>query len=147
MSVSLADEVGRIARLELPRGERAGDAAEAIRAATRHRWVGIYAVDGTEVVNLAWSGPGPPAHPVFPVSAGLTAEAVSTGATVVCNDVAGDDRYLEALATTGSELVVPVLRDGVVVGTLDVESDRPGAFTTADAELAERLAQALVGLY
>ncbi len=34
--------------------------AEAIRAAGRYRWVGIYEVMGGEIAAIAWSGPGPP---------------------------------------------------------------------------------------
>lgn len=32
-------------------------------------------------VNLAWSGAGPPAYPVFSVTEGLTSTAIETGAT------------------------------------------------------------------
>ena len=39
---------------------------------TGRRWVGVYEVTPTEVVNLAWSGPAPPAHPTFPAAQGLT---------------------------------------------------------------------------
>jgi glutamate/tyrosine decarboxylase-like PLP-dependent enzyme/putative methionine-R-sulfoxide reductase with GAF domain len=147
VEIALVEEVRGIAGLDLPAPERARRAAGAIRAATGHRWVGVYAVRGAEVVNLGWSGPGPPAHPAFAVGAGLTGAAIATRAPVACNDVASDPRYLEALGTTASELIGPVLRDGAVVGTLDVESERPGAFTTADAALAERLAGALAELF
>jgi putative methionine-R-sulfoxide reductase with GAF domain len=53
-----------------PRRARAGSAADAIRLATQARWVGIYTVADGLVVNEAWSGPGAPAHPSFPISEG-----------------------------------------------------------------------------
>ena len=100
-----------------------------------------------EVVNLAWSGPAAPAHLSFPVDAGLTATAIETRAPVVSGDVGADPRYLQALPTTASELIVPIVVDGAVVGTLDVESDRAGAFGAADRMALERIAAALAGLY
>jgi L-methionine (R)-S-oxide reductase len=135
------------AQLPLPQAERAQLIAAAIREVTGHRWVGIYAVAAGEVENLAWSGPAPPAHPRFPVDAGLTAAAIETRAPVVSGDVGGDPRYLQALPTTASEMIVPIVVDGAVVGTLDVESDRADAFGVADRMALERIAAALAGLY
>ncbi len=48
------------------RSERARAAAELIRNSTAERWVGMYTVTDTTVVNEAWSGPAPPAFPSFP---------------------------------------------------------------------------------
>jgi putative methionine-R-sulfoxide reductase with GAF domain len=126
---------------------RAQRVAELIRIRTRRRWVGIYRVEGDEVANLAWSGPAPPAHPRFPIDRGLTGAAIESGRSVLSNDVANDPRYLTALGSTGSELIVPVLVDGRVVGTLDVEDERTDAFDEDDRVLFEQLAEMLRGLY
>ena len=142
-----AKRIRATAQLPLPQAERAQRLAAAIREVTGHRWVGIYAVAAGEVTNLAWSGPAPPAHPSFPVDAGLTAAAIQTRAPVVSGDVGGDPRYLQALPTTTSEMVIPIVVDGAVVGTLDVESDRADAFGAADQMALERIASALAGLY
>ena len=85
---------------------------------------------------LAHTG-APPAHPRFPLTEGLSGEAVRTRATVISNDVGSDPRYLTAFDSTGSEIIVPVLgaESGIVIGTLDVESDRAGAFSEEDVEL------------
>lgn len=123
----LAATVRSILGSELTRAEAAQHVTDAVHAAG-FRWVGVYEVTPTHVVNLAWSGPAGPAHPTFPIDQGLTAEAVATGCSVVCNDVAADPRYLTALESTGSEIIVPVVAAGRVTGTLDVESDRLDAF-------------------
>ena len=69
----MPDELGRAVRaaatLALPREERAQRIADLVRDATGRRWVGIYDVTPTEVVNLAWSGPALPRTCVFPSSA------------------------------------------------------------------------------
>jgi GAF domain-containing protein len=72
---------------------------------------------------------------------------IDSRTTVVSNDVASDPRYLAALQSTGSELIVPVLIAGQVVGTLDVEDGRQRAFDEDDRVIFERLAAALRDLY
>lgn len=143
----LAGEVRRTAGADAPLDDRASQAAELIRTRTGRRWVGIYRVTRTEVRNLAWSGPGAPAYPNFPVDQGLTGTAVRSHSTVLSNDVANDPRYLTNQESTGSELIVPVLVDGEVVGTLDVEEAATDAFDEEDRIVFERLAAALTDLY
>lgn len=99
-----------------------------MRTRTGRRWVGVYRVDAAEVVNLAWSGPAAPAYPRFPADQGLTSAAIGSQTAVVSNDVANDPRYLTALDSTGSEMIVPILVHGRVTGTLDIEDERTDAF-------------------
>jgi GAF domain-containing protein len=142
----LAAKVRSILGRELTRAEAARQVTDAIHAGG-FRWVGVYEVTPTEVVNLSWSGPAGPAHPTFPIDQGLTAEAVATGRSVVCNDVAADPRYLTALESTGSEIIVPVVTAGRVAGTLDVESERLDAFDDEVRLSLERVAAELPPLY
>jgi putative methionine-R-sulfoxide reductase with GAF domain len=135
--------VARAERIE----EAAGELAALIRRESGRRWVGIYRVTDRLIVNLAWSGPAAPAHPTFPVGQGLTGAAVTARATVCSNDVTNDPRYLANQSTTGSELIVPVLLEGDVVGTLDVEEPIAQAFTRGDELQFEAIAAALSPLY
>jgi L-methionine (R)-S-oxide reductase len=147
----MADELREAVRvageLRLPRHERAQRIADLIRTSTHCRWVGIYEVTPTEVVNLAWSGPAPPAHHRFPADRGLTGAAIKARETVVSNDVASDPRYLTALQSTGSELIVPVIVGEDVVGTLDVEDESTDAFGDDVRLLFERVAGEMGPLY
>ncbi len=147
VSDDLLEAVRAAAALPLARDERSQRIADLVRAATGRRWVGVYEVTPTEVVNLAWSGPSPPAHSRFPAVRGLTGAAIRARETVVSNDVARDRRYLTALASTGSELIVPVTVGEHVVGTLDVEDERTDAFGDDDRRLFERIAGELGPLY
>ncbi|MGH7727891.1 MAG: GAF domain-containing protein [Vulcanimicrobiaceae bacterium] len=71
--------------------------------------------------------------PCFARHAGLTGAALAAASPVVSNDVAADPRYLTAFASTGSELIAPVLDErGRVVGTVDVESAERDAFRPDD---------------
>lgn len=60
MPDELPEAIRAEAELRLARDERSQRIADLIRTATGRRWVGVYEVTTTEVVNLAWSGPAPP---------------------------------------------------------------------------------------
>jgi L-methionine (R)-S-oxide reductase len=145
--MTLLDRIRAASSADRSREDRAKKIAELIRNETGRRWVGIYAVTPTEVVNLAWSGPSPPAYPRFAVGQGLTGTAIAERTTVASNDVAADPRYLVALETTGSEMIVPVVVGDEVVGTVDVEDGRRDAFDDEDRKLFEEIAMALRALY
>ena len=121
-----------------PRETRAAAVAGRIRDLGGHRWVGLYDVSPEEVGLIAWDGAGAPAHPRFPPDRGLTGRAVAAAGVVVVNDVASDPDYLEAFGDTRSEVIVPIVAGGTVVGTIDVESDRTAAFGDAEISLLER---------
>lgn len=146
---TMARQIAEILGGTADRTTKASHAAQAIRAAGGYRWVGIYDVTDQLVANLAWSGPGPPAHPVFPPTQGLTSTAITTRATVLVGDITADERYLQALSDTRSEIIVPVLDpgNGRVIGTLDVESQRRAAFGPADQRALEGAAAALLPLW
>jgi GAF domain-containing protein len=134
----------RLNEILASRADRAGKAAqisEAIRISCNYRWAGLYEVDHTRglVSNIAWSGPAAPVYPTFSITGGLTSRAIAGKRTVNVGDVAGDPDYLTALNTTRSEIIIPILnKAGVVIGTLDVESEQPNAFISAkQAELEE----------
>jgi putative methionine-R-sulfoxide reductase with GAF domain len=111
--------------------------------------VGIYDVRDDTVSITAWSGPGAPAYPSFPIVHGLTGSAISQKATVLVNDASVDARYLTAFGSTRSEIIIPVIApaDGNVVGTIDVESEMTGAFSPKDQEMLEECARAILPLW
>ncbi|NDJ33448.1 MAG: GAF domain-containing protein [Chloroflexi bacterium] len=80
--------------------------------------------------------------PHIPVGLGLMGWAAREGQTALANVVSEDPRYRPAdvLPETGSEIVLPLVAEGVVLGVLDVQSDRPNAFRDEDVFLLETLA-------
>jgi len=145
----LMEAVRRIAGEPGPREDRARRIAEAIRTSANFRWVGLYDVDAPRglISNIAWSGPGPPAHPTFPIRNGLTGVAVAERSVVNVGDVARDPSYLATLASTLSEIIIPVFEGGVVVGTIDVESEEPDAFDAAAEAALRECATAAASLW
>jgi GAF domain-containing protein len=145
----LLEEVSRELNGGGGRERKAAGVARAIRRAGTYRWVGLYEVTEDEIINLAFDGPGAPAHPRFPIAQGLSGTAVASGETVMVGDVSKDPRYLTAFGSTRSEIIVPVLdRAGrKVVGTIDVESERVDAFSEVDRAALERCASAVAELF
>ncbi len=131
------------------RRKKAEHIAAAIREFGAYRWAGLYDVDEQLVSIIAWSGPGAPAYPTFPVTKGLASSAIREKKTVVVGDVRTDPCYLTAFGSTLSEIIIPILYpvDGRVIGTIDVESERTNAFSPADQQLLEQCAQAALPLW
>jgi putative methionine-R-sulfoxide reductase with GAF domain len=131
------------------RAERAKRLAELIRKLGDYRWVGVYDVNAENVSIIAWSGPGAPEYPTFPVTKGLTGAAIREKKAVAVGDVRNDPRYLTAFGSTLSEIIVPVLAPGEdrVIGTIDVESEQASAFGPRDQQMIEQCAQAALPLW
>jgi L-methionine (R)-S-oxide reductase len=123
--------------------------AEVIRNFGPYRWVGLYDVGRDEVSIIAYTAPSAPAYPTFPIGKGLTGSAIKEKKTVVVGDVTKDPRYLTAFGSTKSEIIIPILdsRRGMVVGTVDVESERANAFSHADRRALEDCAAAASKLW
>jgi len=105
-----------------------------------YSWVGIYLVEGDDLVLGPWKGPEATEHVRIPVGQGICGAAAATGRTEVVDDVNADSRYLACFPSTRSEMVVPIAYDGRVVGEIDIDSDRPAAFGDDDRAFLERVA-------
>lgn len=71
---------------------------------------------------------------------GISGRVIRTSQYVLCGDVHQDPDYLEIVPGMKSELCVPIMRDGVALGVLDLESRHPDAFTTAHVSFMTTLA-------
>jgi GAF domain-containing protein len=105
-----------------------------------YSWVGIYLVEGDDLVLGPWKGREATEHVRIPVGRGVCGAAAASGRTEVVDDVNADERYLACFPSTRSEIVVPIAYEGRVVGEIDIDSDEPAAFTEADRTLLERVA-------
>lgn len=105
-----------------------------------YSWVGIYLVEGGELVLGPWKGPEATEHVRIPVGQGVCGAAAASGQTEVVDDVDADPRYLACFPSTRSEIVVPVAHEGRIVGEIDIDSDRPAAFGDEDRAFLERIA-------
>jgi GAF domain-containing protein len=111
-------------------------------ARPHYTWVGVYLLEGEELVLGPFVGKPTP-HTRIPLNKGICGAAASSGKTLIVDDVQADPRYLACSLETRSEIVVPIVRAGRVVGEIDIDSDAPAAFTEEDRRLLEAVAEIL----
>ena len=107
-----------------------------------YTWVGIYLLEGDELVLGPFLGKPSP-HTRIPLGSGICGAAATQRATIIVDDVNADPRYLACSLETKSEIVVPIIDGGRVLGEIDIDSDRPAAFCAADRTLIEAVAALL----
>ncbi len=106
-----------------------------------YSWVGIYAVEGKNLVLDAWAGPDATEHTRIPIGKGICGFAAKAGRTEIVSDVSKDPRYLQCFPSTKAEIVVPIFSGGAVVGEIDIDSDHLDAFSSLDREFLEAVAR------
>jgi L-methionine (R)-S-oxide reductase len=134
-------------RAEVEGAPSAAEAMEGTVAILRERlpgydWVGIYLLDGNELVLGPFRG-APSPHTRIPLGRGICGAAAAEKATIVVDDVSADARYLACSPETKSEIVVPIMRGSDVLGEIDVDSHRRSAFGHRDRALLESTARLL----
>jgi L-methionine (R)-S-oxide reductase len=108
-------------------------------AMPHYSWVGIYLLDGDELVLGPFLGKPSP-HTRIPLGRGICGAAATEKATIIVDDVNADPRYLACSIETKSEIVVPIMNGSEVLGEIDIDSDQPAAFGPADRALLEQVA-------
>jgi L-methionine (R)-S-oxide reductase len=106
-------------------------------------WVGIYLVKGETLELAAYDGESETEHIRIPIGQGICGSAAKEGHTILVPDVNKDPRYLACFASTRSEIVVPILGSNVVLGEIDIDSDRLSAFNNEDRITLEAVARIL----
>jgi GAF domain-containing protein len=103
-------------------------------------WVGIYWVEGSDLVLGPWSGAEATEHTRIPIGTGVCGAAAASGQTEIVPDVDADPRYLACFASTRSEIVVPIFEGGEVIGEIDIDGSDLDAFDETDARFLEEVA-------
>ncbi len=123
--------------------------AELIKQRYGYYYVGIFLLDdsGERVVSRGGTGEAGRAlcHQEFSLEVGQEGIIgwVAENRTVArVNDVARDERYVsvDAIPATRSELALPLVAGGEMLGVLDIQSDRIWAFNDDDVRVLESLA-------
>jgi GAF domain-containing protein len=125
-------------------GRQARDAAvKVLNTVPTYSWVGIYIVQGADLVLDAWAGPAATQHTRIPIGKGVCGFAAKAGRTEIVSDVGRDPRYMECFTSTRAEIVVPIFDETKVIGEIDVDGDQLDAFTSLDREFLEAVARRL----
>jgi L-methionine (R)-S-oxide reductase len=101
-------------------------------------WAGFYRLIGDELVLGPFQGK--PACIRIPVGRGVCGAAAATRETQLVEDVHAFPGHIACDAASASEVVVPVIHDGALVGVIDLDSPRAARFDADDAAGLEGLA-------
>lgn len=101
-------------------------------------WLGFYFLRGGELVLGPFQGR--PACVRIPVGRGVCGTAVAAGETQVVPDVHAFPGHIACDVESRSEVVVPLHRNGEIVGVLDVDSPLTDRFRPEDVQYLERMA-------
>lgn len=96
----------------------------------RINWVGFYMMDENELVLGPFQGL--PACVRIPVGRGVCGSAVEEKETLIVPDVHAFPGHIACDAASQSEIVVPLIKNGVVIGVLDIDSPETDRFQEED---------------
>ena len=100
-------------------------------------WAGFYLAEGDKLVLGPFQGR--PACIEIPWGRGVCGTAAERNATQLVEDVHAFPGHIACDCASNSEIVVPLHRDGRVVGVLDIDSPVPGRFSEEDRAGLEAL--------
>jgi len=105
-------------------------------------WAGFYFFDGRELVVGPFQGL--PACVRIPLDKGVCGAAATTRQTQRVADVHAFPGHIACDAASRSEVVIPLLHDGALIGVFDLDSPEPDRFDADDQRGLEALAQVFV---
>ena len=108
----------------------------------RVNWCGFYLLRGGELVLGPFQGK--PACVRIPLGQGVCGTAAARRETLVVPDVNRFPGHIACDAASRSEIVVPILENGVLRGVLDVDAPEPARFDDEDRAGLERYVEVLV---
>lgn len=105
-------------------------------------WSGFYLLQKQELVL----GPfmGKPACVRIPVGKGVCGTAVAEQKTIVVKDVHQFPGHIACDADSRSEIVIPLKKEGEILGVLDIDSPIANRFDQTDQERLEKLVKCLI---
>ena len=107
-------------------------------------WVGFYLTEGIDNLVLGPFSGEPTVHTRIKFGSGICGQAAETKRIFIVQDVSKELNYLSCSPTVKSEIVLPILKSGNVVGELDIDSHTINPFTDDDKEFLLRICSMVV---
>ena len=108
----------------------------------RINWVGFYLMENGELVLGPFQGL--PACVRIPVGRGVCGTTVAKKETMVVADVHAFPGHIACDAASQSEIVIPLIKNGEVIGVLDIDSPEKNRFSSEDQAGLENIVQILM---
>lgn len=101
-------------------------------------WVGFYFRNGDkEELKLGPFAGEPTDHTIIPFGKGICGQVAVSNKNFVVPDVEAQDNYIACSLTVKSEIVIPLFKDGVNIGQIDIDSNTINPFSKNDEEFLE----------
>lgn len=104
-------------------------------------WVGFYLVKGDELVLAPFQGPV--ACTRIKKGRGVCGASWAQAATLIVPDVEKFPGHIACSSLSRSEIVLPIIRKGEVIGVLDVDSEHLSHFDETDQQFLEEIISGL----
>ncbi|MBE5087376.1 GAF domain-containing protein [Bacillus thuringiensis] len=108
----------------------------------RVNWVGFYVTEGTQLVLGPFQGM--PACVRIPFGRGVCGVAAETKTTQLVADVHQFPGHIACDSASNSEIVVPIVKEGAVIGVLDIDSPEKNRFDELDQHYLEKFVETLL---
>jgi len=139
MSADVAEELRALLVGESDPVARAANTAALIFSRVPDlNWAGFYFLRGDTLVVGPFQGL--PACTRIPLGRGVCGTAAARRETIVVPDVHAFEGHIACDSASQSEIVVPLIARGALVGVLDIDSPVLGRFGEAEKDMFETLA-------
>ncbi|PGC30957.1 GAF domain-containing protein [Bacillus pseudomycoides] len=108
----------------------------------RVNWVGFYVTEGNQLVLGPFQGM--PACVRIPFGRGVCGVAAETKTTQLIADVHQFPGHIACDSASNSEIVVPIIKEGTVIGVLDIDSPEKNRFDEVDQHYLEKFVETLL---
>ncbi|PEI90106.1 GAF domain-containing protein [Bacillus pseudomycoides] len=108
----------------------------------RVNWVGFYVTEGNQLVLGPFQGM--PACVRIPFGRGVCGVAAKTKTTQLIADVHQFPGHIACDSASNSEIVVPIIKEGTVIGVLDIDSPEKNRFDEVDQHYLEKFVETLL---
>ena len=105
-------------------------------------WVGFYRMKDNELLLGPFMGKVACVH--LPLNKGVCAHAATTKKTIRVDDVHQFATHIACDSATNSEIVVPLMKEGKVLGVLDIDSPLLNRFNEQDEKNLKRVVEILL---
>ncbi|HUU27406.1 MAG TPA: GAF domain-containing protein [archaeon] len=110
-------------------------------------WVGFYLAGGERELVLGPYEGDPTEHVHIGFGRGICGQAAEKGETFLVQDVSAEENYLSCSPLVKAEIVVPIFKDGAIVGELDIDSHELAPFSPEDRAFLEELCRMLAVIF
>jgi GAF domain-containing protein len=109
-----------------------------------YNWTGFYLTRNENKLELGPYVGEPSEHVLIDFGQGICGQAAEAKDNFIVGDVSKETNYLSCSSKTKSEIVIPLMKNSIVIGELDIDSHFINAFTSADERFLENIIELLI---